>query len=75
MTHFNGTVVLVDFDAKFAASCEVIGLRQVTLEAVVLHGVHVVLHPNQPPLVLVILVLVAWPYLLEVGHNMVTSAE
>ena len=46
-----------------------------TLEAVVLHGVHVVLHANQPPLVLVVLVLVAWPDLLEVGHDVITPGS
>ena len=43
------------------------------LEAVVLHGVHVVLHPDEPPLVLGVLVLVAGPDLLEVGHDVVPA--
>ena len=71
-SHLNGAVVLIDLDAEFAAGCEVVRLGQVTLEAVVLHGVHVVLHTDQPPLVLGVLVLVARPDLLEVGHNVVT---
>ena len=71
----NGTVVLVDLNSKFAASGEVLRLGQVALEAVVLHGVQVVLHAYQSPLVLVVLVLVARPDLLKVGHNVVTPRE
>ena len=72
-THLNGTVVLIDLNAELSAGGEVLWLRKVTLEAVVLHGVHVIFHPNQPPLVLGVLVLVARPDLLEVGHNMVST--
>merc|ERR1719400_488840 len=43
------------------------------LQTVVLHGVQVVLHAYQSPLVLGVLVLVAGPDLLKVGHNVVTS--
>ena len=71
----NGTVVLVDLNSKFAAGGEVLRLGQVALEAVVLHGVQVVLHPYQPPLVLVVLVLVAGPDFLEVGHDVVSPTE
>ena len=38
-----------------------------------LHGVHVVLHPDEPALVLGVLVLVAGPDLLEVGHDVVAA--
>ena len=71
----NGTVVLVDLNSKLAARGEVLRLGQVALQAVVLHGVQVVLHPYQSPLVLVVLVLVAGPDLLKVGHDVVTSAH
>ena len=37
--------------------------------------VHVVLHADQPPLVLVVLVLVARPNLLEVGHDVVAAGN
>ena len=71
--YLNGTVVLIYLDAQLSAGGEVLWLRKVTLEAVVLHGVHVVFHPDQPPLVLGVLVLVARPDLLEVGHNIVST--
>ena len=74
-TYINRTVVLVDLDSKFAAGGEVLWLGQVALQTVVLHGVQVVLHPYQSPLVLVVLVLVARPDLLEVGHNVVSPRE
>ena len=64
---------MVDLNSKFAAGGEVLRLGQVALEAVVLHGVHVVLHPDEPPLVLGVLVLVAGPDLLEVGHDVVPA--
>ena len=71
----DGTVVLVDLDAQLAAGGEVLGLGQVTLQTVVLHGVEVVVHAYQSPLVLVVLVLVAGPDLLKVGHDMVPSEQ
>ena len=42
--YLNGTVVLVDLDTELAAGGEVVGLGQVTLQTVVLHSVHVVVH-------------------------------
>ena len=75
LAHLNGAVVLVDLNSKLATGGEVLRLGQVTLQAVVLHGVQVVLHAYQSPLVLVVLVFVAGPDLLEVGHNVVTPRE
>ena len=69
----DGTVVLVDLDAQLAAGGEVLRLGQVTLQTVVLHGVEVVVHAYQSPLVLVVLVLVAGPDLLKVGNNVISS--
>ena len=73
--HLNRAVVLVDLNAKLATGGEVVRLWQVTLQAVVLHGVHVVLHANQPALVLVTLVLVAGPDLLEVRNDVISTEQ
>ena len=51
--HLNGTIVLVDLNSKFATGGEVVRLRQVALETMMLHSVQVVFHANQSPLVFV----------------------
>jgi len=69
----NWAVVLVDFDVELATGGEVVWLGQVAAQAVVLHGVQVVVDTDGVPLVLSVLLPVAGPDLLEVGHDVVTS--
>ena len=71
--HLNRTVVLVDLNAQLAAGGEVLWLGEVALQTMVLHGVHVVFHADQPALVLGALVLVAGPDLLEVGNDVIST--
>ena len=73
MSYLNRTVILVDLNSKLAAGGEVLWLREVALKTMVLHGVHVVLHADQPALVLGALVLVAGPDFLKVGNDVIST--
>ena len=74
-SYLNGTVILVDLNAEFSTGCEVVRLGKVTFETVMFHGIHVVFHANESPLVLVGFVLVAWPDFLEVWNNVISPEK
>ena len=66
MSYLNRTVILVDLNSKLATGGEVLWLREVALKTMVLHGVHVVLHADQPALV-------AGPDFLKVGNDVIST--
>ena len=68
--YLNRAVVLSNFNGLFATGGEVLWLRQVATETMVLQCCHVVLHTN--PLLPSYVWIVSWPQLRKVGYNMIT---